>query len=96
MSISVDMIATMSVGRNSYSERRPEHTYEITLTDGRSKQGEIASLKLRSLIKSISEEKITYLGSTTREDFKKHRVRGARLGTVETPLPDSVLSEIFS
>lgn len=95
MSISVDMIASLSVGRNSYSQRCPMHTYEITLADGRSKQGETTSLKLRSLIKAISEEKITYLGSVTREDFKKRRVRGARLGTVETPFPESILSEIF-
>lgn len=96
MSISVSMIANLTVGRNSYSERCPEHTYEITLTDGRSRQGEATSLKVRSLIKAISEEKITYLGSTTRAEFEKSRVRGARLGIVKTPLPESVLAEIFS
>jgi hypothetical protein len=96
MNISVDMIAAITVDRNSYSQRCPMHLYEITLTDGRSKQGEISSLELRSLIKSVSEERITYRGSVVKEDFKKCRARGGRLGVVKSPLPESVLEKIFS
>jgi hypothetical protein len=93
--ITADMIQSLVVISCSHTERTPRHQYEIKLTDGRTRKGEIASLKLRSLIKSVAKEKITYFDSKE-EDFKKSHVRGAKLGHVKTPLPDVVLSEIFS